>query len=364
MSIAPPGWLADAGADPELLFKEARRRQRRRHLVAGLAIVVVLVSIAGLAAGLSGPRGHSSLDKGQRRVAHKGESRPAVPASAKQLEGEVAYKCGDYICQMRPDGTGKRTLTATFPEWDAAWSPNGRRLAFRGYYGLGDGDYDLYLVDAKGCQLTRLTHGLNGTNPSWSPTGHQIAFAAAGAVGIDVINANGTGFHHLTTDTSAYEDDFPAWSASNRIAFVRTRTRTSQGEIYTMSGNGSGVAPLTHGGPGFGQPSWSRDGKSIAFVAGPDAAGGPPGTSAVIDVANADGTGTHTVSPSSWTSYNPTWTPGGKIVFLARRGTRISAYIVNADGTGVRELYPSLANLVESVQIAWGSASLAQAGCS
>ena len=36
-----------------------------------------------------------------------------------------------------------------------------------------------------------------------------------------------------------------------------------------MNVDGSGVAPLTRGGPGFAQPSWSPDGKSIAFVAYP-----------------------------------------------------------------------------------------------
>ena len=62
------------------------------------------------------------------------------------LGGEVAYECGISICLMRPDGTGRRTLSGPFPLWDAAWSPDGGRLAFRGYYGPGDGQYDLYAV--------------------------------------------------------------------------------------------------------------------------------------------------------------------------------------------------------------------------
>jgi len=42
-----------------------------------------------------------------------------------------------------------------------------------------------------------------------------------------------------------------------------------RGEIDMMNADGSGVAPLTRGGPGFAQPSWSPIGKSIAFVAYP-----------------------------------------------------------------------------------------------
>jgi Tol biopolymer transport system component len=213
-------------------------------------------------------------------------------------------------------------------------------------------------VDAKGCHLTRLTHQMNGVSPSWSPTGRQIAFAVGG---INVINADGTGFRQLTTDRAPsgryrYDDVEPAWSAGNRIAFARIRMGTSRGEIYTMNANGSGVAPLTDGGPGFVQPSWSPDGKAIAFVA--DAV--PVQSAGVIEVANADGTGRHRVSPLSWGSYSPAWTPDGRVVFLVKKGAQTSAYIVRSDGTGMRLLYP---NLGDALQIAWGSAALPSASC-
>jgi Tol biopolymer transport system component len=278
---------------------------------------------------------------------------PRIRPFTGELNGEVAYKCGDYICLMRPDGTGRRTLTATYPEWDAAWSPDGRRLAFRGYYGLGDGQYDLYLLDANGCHLTRLTRQVNGVSPSWSPTGRQIAFAVGG---INVVNADGGGYRRLTRDTSTYGDSSPAWSARNRIAFVRSWTGTSRGDIYTMNAAGSGVTLLAHGSPRFDQPSWSPDGTAIAFVA----VTVPLQSAGVIEVANADGTGRHRVSPPSWASYSPAWTLDGRVVFLAKKGAQTSAYIVNSDGTGMRLLYP---NLGDAPQIAWGPAALPHARC-
>lgn len=367
MRTAPPGWPPAAGSEPEVLIKEARRRQRRRYLVGGLA-VAVLAGVAGVTVGLAWPGGHSPARQDLRHLTHRAASTSPVPAWAKQLTGAVAYKCGDSLCLMRPDGTGRHTLHMpapageTFAEWDAAWSPDGHRLAFRGYYGLGDGQYDLYAVDANGCHLTRLTHGMNGTSSSWSPTGRQIVFSVP--LGVYVINADGTGLRKLTAGASryAYGADTPAWSASNRIAYARYLPAQRRTEIYTVDADGSGNAVLTRGAPGFVQPSWSPDGKAIAFAA----VTVPLQSAGVIDVANADGTGRHRVSPPSWTSYSPTWTPGGKIVFLRQIGAptqwtaaRTSAYIVNRDGTGLRLLYPHL----DATQIAWGPAPLPRAGC-
>src|SRR5579862_90304 len=53
MKTAPA--LGLSGTPPEALIKEARRRQRRRRLATVLAVVAVLGSAAGVAAGLDQP---------------------------------------------------------------------------------------------------------------------------------------------------------------------------------------------------------------------------------------------------------------------------------------------------------------------
>jgi hypothetical protein len=76
MRTAQASPLADPGTEPEALIREARRRQRRRWLAAGVAMAAVL---AGTAAAIAGSRGDSrSRPPGQR-------ARPTPAAHAVQL---------------------------------------------------------------------------------------------------------------------------------------------------------------------------------------------------------------------------------------------------------------------------------------
>lgn len=354
-----PRWDLPAWPDPISRVRRAAARQRARLAATTLVLLAAVVTPLALLPGLvAHGTGVKPLPVGTRHAPSARPTTPHVPSWAAQLGGEVAYKCWDSICLMRPDGTGKRTLAPAGPEWDLSWSPDGRRLAFRGYYGAGDGQYDLYRVDANGCHVTRLTHRMNGTSSSWSPTGRQIVFSVP--LGLYVINANGSGLRHLLAgEKYAYGVDAPAWSKDNQIAYARYLPSQHRIEIYVVNADGSGNTALTRGAPGFGQPAWSADGKSIAFVA--NLAFGANPRSSWIDVATADGKGVHRVSPRSWISYSPTWTPGGKIVFLREIGgpNQSSAYIVNRDGSGLRLLYPKL----DALQIAWGASALPKANC-
>jgi Tol biopolymer transport system component len=376
-ALQDPLWELPVWPDAMRRVRRAGARQRARLAAATVILAAAIVTPLSLLPGLVAHQPGVKPSVGASPTPSARSSAPSVPSWARRLHGEVTYQCGASICLMRPDGTGKRALTAAFPgkrtltviypQWEPAWSPDGRRLAFRGYFGPHEGDFAIYVAGANDCHLTKLTGAMNGTSPSWSPSGRQIAFAIGG---INVINADGTGLHALTSDRARsgrdrYDDENPAWSATNRIAFVRIRMGTSRGEIYAMNPDGSSLAPLTHGGPGFGQPSWSPDGRQIAFVA-TTGHSATIGSRMVIEIANGDGTGMHKVSPPSWASYSPTWTPGGKIVFLRVMGAPTqsadapaSAYIVNRNGSGLRLLYPKL----DATQIAWGAATLPRLTC-
>ena len=80
MKTAPAPWPPGTGTEPEALIKEARRRQRRRYIVVGVAVVAVLGSAAGVAAGLSRPGG---------RLPHSHAGSPVVPRRTTPTPGPI-----------------------------------------------------------------------------------------------------------------------------------------------------------------------------------------------------------------------------------------------------------------------------------
>ncbi|MBM3239583.1 hypothetical protein FJZ31_25125, partial [Candidatus Poribacteria bacterium] len=79
-------------------------------------------------------------------------------------------------------------------------------------------------------------------------------------------------------------------------------------------------------------PSWSPDGKKIAFASYRDGNG-------EIYVMNADGTNPIRLTNHPTTDWNPCWSPDGtKIAFASMRDGDYQIYVMNADGTNIVKL--------------------------
>jgi Tol biopolymer transport system component len=140
----------------------------------------------------------------------------------REATGTIAFIRANHLLVMRADGSGQRVLTSGRNLHHPAWSPGRRTIAF----GMWDKDTysDLYVINADGSGLRRLTrHRADTVEPVWSPDGQTIALDEYydGTYMIFVVNANGGGERRLTP---GLRFSGPTWSRDGRrIAFVRER---------------------------------------------------------------------------------------------------------------------------------------------
>ncbi len=218
---------------------------------------------------------------------------------------------------MNEDGTGVTQLTTDLDAFNAAWSPDGTRIAFTR---IINGAFDIFVMNADGTGVTKLTSSSpassrkpvwcrdriafysdrEGDNdPTWSPSCGQIAFTSKrdGFWQIYVINADGTGEKRLSDARAS--DEFPAWSPDgSRIAF--TSSRDGYYEIYVINADGTGLTRLTGDTAGNRFAEWSPDGRRIAFTS-------DRGGSDDVYVMNADGTNVIRVTNDRATDWGPAW---------------------------------------------------------
>lgn len=105
------------------------------------------------------------------------------------------------------------------------------------------------------------------TNPALSPDGRRLAFARqeAGNWDIYVMNADGSGLTRLTTHAAA--DRYPTWSPGGaRLAFQTDRDGNSELYVLAVAGPPGNETNLTRSPGDEREPAWSPDGTLIAFA--------------------------------------------------------------------------------------------------
>ncbi len=233
-----------------------------------------------------------------------------------------------FATRLGTSGSVNLTRNPGCSEVLPAWSHSGQSIAYACNYGASSG---IGLVPDSGGEGRRLIklprYSLEG-GLAWSPDDRKIAF---GRRGIWVMNADGSRPKRVTRK----RDSSPTWSSDGRtIAFVRG-ARGSR-EIWLMRTNGTRQRRIAKGGS---DTAWSPDGRRIAVLRNNG-----------IWIMNPNGTGQRRV-PGTGSASGLAWSPDSRyFAYQVSCCVEAGIYVVATNGGGRR----FVAGALEPQGLTWG----------
>lgn len=258
--------------------------------------------------------------------------------------GQIVMTCQIYqrqsseqICLMNADGTDYHRLTQedTFRHFYPSFSPDGKSVVYSGYNPSSERfeiyEFNLFTREAK--SLTFNFGDLNG--PEISPDLKTIVFTRylndPNHPTLWLMDRTGGNFRQVT-DISAWD---PTWSPDGKkILFASDKD--GQDQLYVVNINGSDLRKVSNLPALRGRSDWSAQDLIVTYSGEP--------WNRELYIMNIDGTNQRQISPSGGNSQGPSFSPDGKwIAFTAyfdkfndNNGCEI--YIMRVDGTDLRRL--------------------------
>lgn len=190
---------------------------------------------------------------------------------ARHTGGGVSPRLPNADIFVMAFGKGVERITSTRRlEAEPAISPDGTKIAFtRWGYDAYPPRAEIWAVDRDGSNPVRLTDSrpFGAGNAAWSPDGSRIAFISDrnGDPDLYVMNADGSDVR-LLSGSEAWEED-PEWSPDgSTIAFARTPAAANKGGVFLVGAAGGAVTRLTSPEDVASSPAWSPEGTRLAFL--------------------------------------------------------------------------------------------------
>lgn len=218
----------------------------------------------------------------------------------------------------------KQLTTEYVRAGEGYFSPDGHKVIYQAEEKeTGNPFYQIFVQDLTTGKATRLSPGLGRTTcPYYSPDGKKIIYASS----------------HLDPDAKKHQAAEYAQREDDKKKGVRRRYSwdfDTMMDIFVCDADGANLKNLTNA-PGYdAEGSFSPDGKQIVFCSKRDG-------HLQLYIMNSDGTGVRQLTKAQ-NCYNggPFFSPDGKkVIFRSDRKEkdRLQLYVINADGTGEKAL--------------------------
>jgi len=253
---------------------------------------------------------------------------PAYDPSGLHLAVTTISASGSVLNVVEEGQPNKAILTRKDLVLAPQWSPDGKQIvvgvggftAFLDFAAGGkkpndpvNGGAEIGILNADGTGFHIVSSGTNNNAfASFSPDGKSIIYRTAGpeGEGLRLMNLGDGSVTKLTTEY----DNFPVWSAhTNLIAFIRRIDGNFQ--VMTIHPDGTGLTQLTHTRGNEAHIAWSPDGEQLLFTSSrmgfKDEAiyTGAPQPYGEIFVMRYDGTHVEQLTDNQWEDGGPAWQP-------------------------------------------------------
>ncbi|HKP90110.1 MAG TPA: hypothetical protein VJT75_09070 [Thermoleophilaceae bacterium] len=156
----------------------------------------------------------------------------------------------------------------------------------------------------------------------------RISFADFTGDDADIFTVMPNGQDRKRLTTSKDGDFEPDWSPDRRwIVFSRNKAGSPSTKLFKVHPNGKGLNDVPHT-SGAESPSWSKDGKLIAYIE-------HTAKHEAVFTVRADGSHKKQVTSDGYDAANPAWAPDGKHIVFERKG---GLSTIRPDGKGLTEL--------------------------
>jgi Tol biopolymer transport system component len=197
---------------------------------------------------------------------------PAVSPDGSRIAFDAEIDGSRQVWVMDADGTDLERVTDDSEAIDPSWSPGGQRLAYVGFG--GEDTRGVMILDLRSGTTERVTsEPADVFGPDWSPDGSSIVYQTPTGGGwqlhaVDLVSGETTTVCCRRKDSIASDADF---SPDGEVLVFGYATQEDNFALHTITPSGDEESPVFPVDPSryHGHPVFSPDGSKIAYQGAP-----------------------------------------------------------------------------------------------